>query len=67
MSLEINIHRYADKDTSLLSLKKSKNKAKERSFHLFNIFLLTITFFSFAFFSNRQLQNVFDHSLWDFP
>ena len=43
---------------------QTKNKAKERPSHLFNIFLLTITFFSFFFFFffNRQLQNVFEHS-----
>ena len=66
MSLEIDVHRYTDKDASLLSLKEKKKTAKERSFHLFNIFLLTITFFLFVFFT-RQLRNVFDHSLWDFP
>ena len=66
MILEIYIHRYTDKDASLFSLKKVQNKANERSSHLFNIFLLTITFFFICFFFNRQLQNVFDHSLWDF-
>ena len=67
MILENNIHRYTDKDASLLSLKKKTknkkqqqqqqqqqqkktNKEKERSFHLFNILLLTITLFSCVFF-----------------
>ena len=74
MILENNIHRYTDKDASLLSLKaknkkqkkttttttkKKTNKEKERSFHLFNILFLTITLFSCVFF-NRQQQIVFD-------
>ena len=66
MILEIYIHRYTDKDASLFPLKKIQNKANERSSYLFNIFLLTITYFFICFFFNRQLQNVFDHSLWDF-
>ena len=52
MSLEIDIHRYRDKDISLLSLdknKKQKTKQREDLFTYFNIFLLTITFFSFVF------------------
>ena len=65
-SLEINSHRYTDKDAGLLSLKKkTKNKWKKDLFHLFDIFLLTITFF-YLFFFHRQLQNVSDHSLSGF-
>ena len=41
-------------------------KTKQKSFDLFNIFLLTIKVFSFDIFFNRQLQNAFDRSLWDF-
>ena len=64
MILQIDIHRYTDKDASLLCLKKPKTK--QISFDLINIFLLTTIFSSFDVVFNRQLQNVFDHSLWDF-
>ena len=48
-------------------LYKKQNNGKEKSFDLFDRFLLTITFFSFSIFFNRQLQNVFNHRfLWDF-
>ena len=53
MILKIDIHRYTDKDTSVLSLKKkTKTKTnpkakqtKERPFDLFKIFSLTVTSF----------------------
>ena len=49
MILKIDIHRYTDKDISVLSLKKKTNakakQTKERPFDLFKIFLLTVTSF----------------------
>ena len=72
MILKIDFQRYTDKDASVLSLKKKnkKNKktkqTKERSYDLFNMFLLTITSFSFDIFFDKQLQNVCVHILWNF-
>lgn len=54
MILRIDIHRYTDKNASVLSLKKNKKQkqrnpkakqTKERPFDLFMIFLLTVTSF----------------------
>ena len=57
MILKIDIHRYTDKDTSMLSLKKKPKtkQRKERSFGIFKISLLTITSFTFDIFFNRKL------------
>ena len=64
MILKIDLLRYADKDASVLSLKK--NLTNGRSFDLFKIFLLTITSFSFDIFFDRQPKNISDQILWNF-
>ena len=68
------IYDYINRHSQIIQMKMQvcflwKNtKTKQRSFDLilFNIFLLTTKVFSFDIFFNRQLQNAFDHSLWDF-
>ena len=65
MILKIDLLKYADKDRSVLSLKK-KTLTNGRSFDLFKISLLTITSFSFDIFFDRQPKNISDQTLRNF-